>query len=274
VLPGYFEALQTPIVAGRAFTDSDNVPSSTAVIIDESLARKAFPDISAVGQRLLIRIRTPEPEWVQIVGVAAHQRVTTLTRPGREQLFVTDGFLGHGSASRWAIRTAADVRGYARVLRAAFADMSQVVLTEVQPMESLVDRAQVPTRFSFVLIAVLGSSAMVLALVGIYGVMAGAVRQRTAEIGVRMALGADATSIRRLFLGQGTNLGVVGVLVGLAAALALTPRVESMLVGTEATDPVTFASVGVLFLLTALSASWLPARAAARLDPADALRSE
>jgi putative ABC transport system permease protein len=200
--------------------------------------------------------------------------VSTLAQPGREQLFFTDGFLGHGSASRWAIRTAADVHGYRGPLEAAFANMGQVVVADVEPMESLVGRARAPTRFSFALIAVLGSSALLLAAVGIYGVMAGAVRQRTAEIGIRMALGADVRSIRRLFLGQGLALGLAGVIMGLAAALVVTQRVESMLVGTAPTDPVTFASVGVVLLCTALVAAWSPARAAACLDPADTLRLE
>jgi len=275
VLPGYFDTLRTSILAGRAFTDADNTPDRNGVVIDQFLAAKAFPGISAVGQRLLIRIRTPEPEWVEVLGVAAHQRDTSLAEPGREQIYFTDGFLGHGAVSRWAIRTAGDPAVYAAAVRAAIAKVGpHLILTEVQLMDALVDRAQAGTRFSLLLIGVFAVIAGLLAGVGIYGVLSTVVRQRTAEIGVRMALGAAPARIFNLVVGQGLRLSAAGIALGVAAAFGLTRVMTSMLVGVEPTDPPTFAAMALLFLVIATVASWLPARRAAGLDPTTALRVE
>jgi predicted permease len=275
VLPGYFDTLRTPILAGRAFTSADNAPGRNGVIIDQLLAEKAFPGASAVGRRILVRIRTPEPEWVEVLGVAAHQRDTSLAKHGREQIYFTDGFLGHGVVSRWAIRTAGDPAKYAAAVRAAFAKTGpQLMLTEIQLMDTLVERAQAGTRFSLLLIGVFAIVAALLAAVGLYGVLSTVVRQRTAEIGVRMALGAAPASIFNLVVGQGLRLSAAGIALGVAAAFELTRVMASMLVGVKPADPATFAAMAVLFFLIAALASWLPARRAAALDPAGALREE
>ncbi len=275
VLPGYFDTLRTPMLAGRAFTEADNAPDRNGVVIDQLLAAKAFPGTSAVGKRILIRIRTPEPEWVEVLGVAAHQRDTSLADPGREQIYFTDGFLGHGAVSRWAIRTAGDPARYAAAARAAIAKAGpHLMLTEMQPMDALVERAQAGTRFSLLLIGVFAVVAALLAGVGLYGVLSTVVRQRTAEIGVRMALGAAPASIFNLVVGQGLRLSAAGIALGLGAAFELTCVMASMLVGVRPADPPTFAAMAVLFFLIAALASWLPARRAAALDPATALREE
>ncbi len=275
VLPGYFEVMHTPLIAGRTFTDADNAPDRKGVVIDQMLAAKAFGGESAVGKRLLIRIRTPEPEWVEVIGVVAHQRDTSLQVAGREQIYFTDGFLGHGAAGNWAIHAAGDPAKYAPAVRAAISKVDPSLLaTEVQPMDALVDHAQAATRFSLLLIGVFASVAALLAAVGLYGVLSTVVRQRTAEIGVRMALGAAPSSIFSLVVGQGLRLSALGITVGLAAALELTRAMDSMLVGVKATDPVTFGAMAVLFFAIAAVASWLPARRAAGLDPTVALRQE
>jgi len=275
VLPGYFETLRTPLIAGRAFTEADNAPERNGVIIDQLLAAKAFPNQSAVGKRILIRVRTPEPEWVEVIGVVAHQRQTSLAEAGREQIYFTDGFLGHGAAARWAVRTAGDPAKYAGVIRAEIAKLDpHLLITEMQPMATLVERAQAGTRFSLLLIGVLAVIAALLAGVGLYGVLSTVVRQRTAEIGVRMALGATPGSIFILVVGHGLRLSAAGIAVGLVAAFGLTRVMSSMLVGVKATDPATFAAIAALFLIIAAVASWLPARRAAGLDPTIALREE
>jgi putative ABC transport system permease protein len=275
VLPGYFDTLRTPILAGRAFTDADDAPDRKGVVIDQLLAAKAFPGASAVGKRILIRIRTPEPEWVEVLGVAAHQRDTSLAEPGREQVYFTDGFLGYGAVSRWAIRTTGDPARYAPRVRAAIAKVGpHLMLTEMQLMDTLVERAQAGTRFSLLLIGVFAVIAVLLAGVGLYGVLSTVVRQRTAEIGVRMALGAAPASIFKLVVGQGLRLSAAGIALGVAAAFELTRVMTSMLVGVQPADPPTFAAMAVLFLLIATVASWLPARRAAALDPTTALREE
>jgi putative ABC transport system permease protein len=275
VLPGYFEVLRTPLIAGRTFTDADNAPDRMLVLIDQMLAAKAFPGESAIGKRLLIRIRTPEPEWVEVIGVVAHQRDTSLAVAGREQIYFTDGFLGHGTVDNWAIRTAGDPAKYAPAVRAAIARLDpHLLIAEMQPMDALVEHAQASTRFSLLLIGVFASVAALLAGVGLYGVLSTVVRQRTPEIGVRMALGAAPAAIFSLVVGQGLRLSAAGIALGLVAAFELTRAMTSMLVGVKATDPATFASMAVLFFAIAAIASWLPARRAAGLDPTAALREE
>ena len=275
VLPGYFETMRTKLVAGRTFTDADNAPERTVAIVDEALASKAFPNESAVGKRILVRVRGPQPEWVQILGVVKHQRDTSLAEPGREQVYFTDGYLGHGVAGQWALRTSGDPSRYAAAVREEIAKLGgRIVINELQPMDVLVDKAQSGTRFALLLIGVFAAIAALLAGVGLYGVLATLVRQRTAEIGVRMALGAAPSSIFQLVVGQGMRLSTVGIFIGLAAASWLTRAMTSMLVGVKPTDPATFAGIAVLFLVIAAFSSWLPAHRAAGLDPTRALREE
>jgi putative ABC transport system permease protein len=275
VLPGYFEAIRTRLLAGRAFDETDNRPDATGIVIDERLAAKAFPNRSAVGERLLVRVRSPEPEWLTVIGVVEHARHESLAADGREAIYFTDGFFGHGAAGRWAVRTSGDPSSLAASARAVVREMDpRLPVAEVQPMSDFVERAMAPTRFALVLIAVFAGVAAVLACVGLYGVLSTVVRQRTAEIGVRMAFGARSGSIFRLVIGEGLRLSVIGVLIGIGAAWALTRVLASMLVGVEPTDPATFATMVVLFLGIAIVACWLPARRAAGVDPVIALREE
>jgi putative ABC transport system permease protein len=226
-----------------------------------------------VGKRILIRLRTPEPEWVQIIGVVAHQMTTSLSDPGREQIYFTDGFVSFGRIQRWAIRTAGDPGAYAGQVREALKALDpHLSLFEVQTMDVLVEHAQASARFSLLLIGVFATIAALLAGVGLYGVLSTLVRQRTAEIGVRMALGAAPTNIFQLVVGQGLVLSAMGIAVGVAAALGLTRAIASLLVGVRATDPVTYAAIILLFFVIATAASWIPALRAAALDPTEALR--
>jgi len=275
VLPGYFEAMHMRLLAGRFFTDSDNLPGRNFVVIDDVLANKAFHGQSAVGRRILIRLRTPEAEWVEIVGVVAHQHAVSLTEPGREQVYFTDAFVGSGRVGWWAIRTGNAPANYGNAIRAAVKEVdSHLLVTEMQPVEVLVAHAQAGTRFSLILITVFAIIAGALAGVGLYGVLSTAVRQRTAEIGVRMALGAGRQEIFHLVVGQGLRLSAIGVTAGVIGAFVLTRLMRAMLVGVKATDPATFGLVAILFLFVAAMASWLPARRAASLEPARALREE
>jgi predicted permease len=275
VLPGYFETMHTPLVEGRGFTDADNAPDRNVAVIDQALAARAFPGVSAVGKRLLIRLRTPEPEWVEVIGVAAHQRQSSLAEPGREQIYFTDGFLSHGAVSRWALRVEGDPAKYAADARAAIAKIGgNLVVTELQPMDTVVKLARAGTRFQLLLIGAFAVIAALLAAVGLYGVLSTVVRQRTSEIGVRMALGAAPGRIFSLVVGQGLRLSATGIAVGFLAAFAFTRVMTSMLVGVKPTDPATFLVMAVLFFAIAAVASWLPARRAAALDPTAALRDE
>jgi putative ABC transport system permease protein len=275
VLPGYFETMRTPLLAGRTFNESDNDPAVRRLVIDESLAAKAFPNANAVGQRMLSRFFKPQPEWFEIIGVVAHQRLLSLAEPGREQSFVPNGYWGHGLANEWALRTRGDPTKYAGAARAAVANFDRSLLvTKVQTMDAIVERAQTGTRFSLVLIAAFAGIALVLAGVGLYGVVSTVVRQRTAEIGVRMALGAAPAGVFGLMIAYGLRLSAAGILAGLVAALLLTQGMTTMLVGIKPADPLSFAAMAVLFFLISTLATWIPARRAARLDPSSALRQE
>jgi putative ABC transport system permease protein len=194
-------------------------------------------------------------------------------RPGREQLYLTDGYMNHGAAGWWAVRTAGDPAPYAGRVRDEIQKLgSQLLVDGAQPMDALVRKAQAGTRFSLLLIGIFAGIAALLAAVGLYGVLSTVVRQRTAEIGVRMAVGAPPSRVFRLVIGYGLRLIAVGIAIGLFAALELTQALKSMLVEVKPTDPATFAAMAALFFIVAALASWMPARRAAALDPVECLR--
>jgi putative ABC transport system permease protein len=274
VLPGYFETLRTRLISGRTFTEEDNAPGRSVTVVDQFLAAKAFPNQSAIGKRIVIPFI--DPPWLEVIGVVAHQRQASLTEPGLAQIYLTDGFYGIGISRNWALRVAGDPAKYAPAARAAISSLApgRLAVTEMQTMDAIVHRAGAETRFQLLLIGIFAAIAAVLAGVGLYGVLSSAVRQRTAEIGVRMALGAAPKSIFKLVILQGLLLTAAGIGLGLAAAFGLTRAMTSMLVDVTATDPATFAAMTALFFMVAVVASWAPARRAAILDPAAALREE
>ncbi len=274
VQPGYFEVMRTRLVEGRTFTDADNLPGLHLAVIDTRLAARAFPEGSPVGKRFLARVNTPEPEWFEVIGVVAHQRHETLASEGREAMFLTDGFFQFGATNRWAIRTSGDPAALAGPARTTVRELNRALLvTDVQPMQVFVDRAGASTRFALTMIGIFAVIAVVLAGVGLYGVLATMVRQRTSEIGVRLAFGAARGEILKLVVGHGMRLSLLGIVIGVGVALALTRVMGSLLVGVGATDPVTFAAMVAVFVVVALVACWVPARAAARLEPTEALRA-
>ncbi len=275
ILPGYFETMGTSLLEGRTFTDEDNQPGRTYAVVDKILADRAYPGQSAVGKRILIRIQTPEPVWVEIIGVVAHERGVSLSEPGREQVYFTDAYIGSGATDHWALRFGSDPSKYADNVRATIKEFDpHLLVTDLQPMDAVVEKAQSGTRFSLLLIGSFAVIAALLAGVGLYGVLATVVRQRTAEIGVRMALGAQSKNIFQLVVGQGLRLAGIGIAVGLIAAFFLTRGMTTMLVGVKAADPTTYTAMAVLFFLIAATASWLPALRASSLDPVVALRDE
>ena len=200
----------------------------------------------------------------------------SLATPGREQVYTTDGYVDHGRVNRWALRVNGDPAPFAAAVRAAVAQHdSHMVLMEMQPMDTLVDRAQAGTRFQLLLIGVFAAIAAILAGVGLYGVLATLVRQRTAEIGVRMALGAAPASIFQLIVGHGLRLSAAGILAGLAVAAALTRVMSSMLIGVKPTDPITYGVMAAV--CSSGSRRWRRGcrrRRAAALDPTVALRGD
>jgi putative ABC transport system permease protein len=272
VMPGYFEMMKTRLITGRTFTDADNVPTSNVVILDAAAARLAFGDQSPLGKTILARIRTEEPETFTVIGVVEHQRHTTLFGEEKESLYFPYNARG---GNTWAVRVNGDPRRLEPTIRATVAQLrSRALITNVRSLDEMVDVARASTRFALVLMAVFAVIAAVLAAVGLYGVLSSVVRQRTPEIGIRMAFGSQASAIFGLIIGQGLRLSVIGLVIGVAVALAVTRAMTSMLVGIAPTDPITFAAMTVVFLLVATVACWLPARRAAALDPNAALREE
>src|SRR5260370_2598214 len=210
-----------------------------------------------------------------IIGMVGHVRKTSLAVPGREQVYFTDGYVGPGAVNSWTLRVVGNPTGYANQVRTAVKDLSQrLFITNLQPVDELVSHSQSQTTFSLLLIGVFAVIAGVLAGVGLYGVLSTAVRQRTPEIGVRMALGAGRQTIFRLIVGQGLGLSAIGLVIGLIAALMLTRLMTTMLVVVKPTDPLTFVTMVLLFLAIATASSWIPANRAAGIDPNKALREE
>jgi putative ABC transport system permease protein len=245
------------------------------IIIDTVIARKAFPGEAAVGRRLLARVNSDEALWYEVVGVSQHQRRITLAEEGAGSVFFPEGHLGPGAAGRWVVRTHTSPASVLPALRGELAALDPTVaLAQVESLATLVGESAAPTRFALVLIGVFAAVAVLLASIGLYGVLAGVVRQKTAEIGVRIAFGAPTTTIFREFIGKGLQLACLGIAAGVMAALGLTRWMSSMLIGVTATDPLTYGAIGALFVGIAALACWIPARRAARLSPVLALRQD
>ena len=267
---GYFQTMRARLVAGREFDASDEVPGARTIIIDDMLAKMAFPNESPVGKILLARPGGPDAEPYTVIGVVEHLRHTTLVGEENESIYFQGGF-----GNSWLLRTNGDPIALAGPVRAALREVDpQLLVTQVEPLSENVSRAMAPTRFALGLISVFAVLAATLAAIGLYGVLANLVRQRASEIGVRMAFGAQPSSIFRLIIGQGMVLSALGIATGLVGAFWLTRGMSRMLVDVTPTDPVTFAIMTALFLGIAAAACWIPARRAAGLQPNVALREE
>jgi putative ABC transport system permease protein len=259
---------------GRTFTEADNTSGRKLAVIDQSLAEKVFPHQSALDR--LVCVYIPDPTWLRVIGVVEHQRLHTLADRGREQIFVTDGFWGIGISRHWALRTTGEPERYAAIVRSTIAKFApgRFAITDMQTMDPAMKREQAGTRFDLLLIGLFATIAGLMAAVGLYGVVASAVRQRTSEIGLRIALGADPSGVVRLVIVQGLTLGAIGIGIGLVASAGLTRIMTSMLVGIRPTDPATYAVMSALFFLVTAMACWVPARRAGGIDPMVALREE
>ena len=267
----YFKALQIPLLAGRTFEPRDNADGQKVVIINETAAKHHFGSpAEAIGKRL--SIWHDEKFMREIVGVVGDTKTGSLTGDGGAQIYVP-----HAQDSQWnfmglVIRTAGDPAAFAPTLRREVQalDKDQPIYN-VRTMDDVVANSLGTRRVSMELFAVFACAALLLAALGIYGVMAYSVTQRTREIGLRMALGAQKSDVLGLVIRQGMILTVIGVVVGLAGSFALTRLIGNLLYGVAATDPMTFLAIPLLLLFVALIACYLPARRATKLDPTIAL---
>lgn len=274
IIPGnYFEVMRTRLLEGRVFNEADNTSDPGIAIIDDVFARKAFPGTSAVGKRFLARTAGPEPDWYEVVGVVQHQRNESLSKDSRETMYMPDAHVGFGATDRWLLRTTGDPLAIVPAARNELRNIDRtLVIAAVQPLNALVDQSRAPTRFALMCIGVFAVLAAILASIGLYGVLATAVRQRTGEIGMRMALGATARDIFAVIVSQGVLLSAGGIVIGVLAAFWLTRLMTTLLVGVEPTDPTTFITIVASFQAIAALACCIPALRAARLQPAHALR--
>jgi predicted permease len=282
VEPGYLKALGIPLLRGRFFTAQDNEHTPLVVVVDEVFARKYFPGQNPVGKRIHID-RFDRP--AEIVGMVGHVKQWGLDTDDQQSLrsglyipcmqmpddFVAMTPMGSGVV----VRSEGNSAGLLDSIRRMNAQMSsQQVIFDTQTMESHISDSMASRRFSMILLVIFAVLALLLASLGIYGVISYIAGQRTNEIGLRMALGAHQRDILLLILGRGGKLAALGVAIGLAAALGLTRLMASLLFGVGATDPLTFVGVALLLTVVALAACYIPARRAAKVDPIVALRYE
>jgi predicted permease len=276
VTPEYFQAMGITLVKGRAFTDADTAGATQTAIVDETFARLHWPNQDAIGKRIKLGGYQSQSSWITVVGVVRHvksQRFDTVSNVQTYFPFYQDpGFF----SMSLVIRTSVDKPLLlSNAVRDAIqsVDRNQPVFL-VKTMQQLVDESLAQQRLSLLLMSVFATIALLLAAIGLYGVMSYSVSQRTHEIGLRMALGARAMDVMTLVLRQGLALVLVGVTVGLLVALGLTRLMQTVLFGVSASDPLTFIVIAVLLLLVALFACWIPARRATKVDPMVALRAE
>ena len=282
VEPGYLKAMGIPLKRGRFFTEQDDEKSPVVVVVDEIFAQKYFPQQDPIGKRIQInRFKS----LAEIVGVVGHVRQWGLDADEqqtlRSELYIPavqmpDDFVAMmPAASEMVVRSDQASAGLAAAVRRASGEMSnQQVIWGGQTMGWLITESLASQRFLMILLSVFATLALLLASLGIYGVTSYAVAQRAPEIGLRMALGARRFDILTLILSGGGRLAALGVVVGLAAAFGLTRLMSSLLYGVSAYDPLTFSAVAVLLVMVALTACYIPARRAAKVDPMVALRYE
>ncbi len=267
---GYFAAMQIPIVRGRAF--ADNAPARE-IVINEALARRTFPGEDPIGKQLA-EGSDPGHDDATIVGIAADVKQQRLNVEATSEIYYLESQKGFSELDL-VVRTDGDPMALLPSIKARIAELdpSQPV-TRVRTLEQVVERASGPQRLLAELLSAFAAAALLLAALGIYGVVAYTVGRREREIGVRMALGARAFDVLRMVLREGLQLSLIGVACGIAAALALAQLLASFLYGVSATDPLTYALVAIALSLTAALASLLPALRATRVDPAISLRAE
>jgi putative ABC transport system permease protein len=263
---------------GRSFSAADTPDSAPVVVINETLARRIWPNEDPIGKRLKFGLPEDQDEeskpWREVVGVAGDVKMNGVDQATTLQTYLPYAQLPNqalGLVVRAERNPAALASAVEQAIHAIDKDLP---VYAIFTLEQLLSNSLAERRLTLVLLASLAALALLLAAVGIYGVLSYAVRQRTHELGLRMALGAQARDVLALILKQGVKLTLSGIGVGLAAAFALTRWLESLLFGVRPTDALTFAAIALLLLLVALLACWIPARRATKVDPLIALRTE
>ena len=284
--PGYFSAFKIPILRGRGFNESDSTGAPGVVLINQSMAKQYWPKEDPVGQQMIIG-KGVGPEFDEparlIIGVVGDIHDGGLNRDPRPLMIVPEAQVTDGMTAlnarigpvAWVVRTHGDPRQAIAVVTEQLRQASKgFPVAHVRPMEEVVSRSTARDSFNMMLLTIFGAVALILAAIGIYGLMAYSVQQRTQELGIRMALGAGRSNIRNMVVWHGMRLAIIGTVLGIAAAFGLTRLIASFLFGVKSWDPIVFVSVPLILSAVALLAVWLPASRAAKLDPMQALRVE
>ena len=276
VSPDYFRAMNIPVLQGRTFTPEDRTGAPRKLMINQALAQRDFPNEDPVGKRITLgnTDENNQPIWFEIVGVTANVRSQELREEAPPALYFSAKQLPFQNMAI-VVRSTIEPESLAPALRQAVAEVDRTVpVAQVQTMEHIVSESVTQPRFNLFLVGLFGGLALLLSAAGIYGVTSYTVTQRTHELGIRVALGAQVSDVLKLVLGQGMVVIGIGLVLGLAASFALMRLMRSLLFGVGENDPLTFVAITVVLLLVALLACYLPARRATKVDPLIALRYE
>ena len=274
VTPDFFRALRTPFVAGRTFTEVELQGNSNVAIVSENVVKRFWPGEDPIGKRIRRVREASDGPWLTIVGVVNEMKYRSLPENPTDDPDLFLPFSEPEQTLSLLVRTSGDPLSLTASVRSVLREGPGIVTYEINTMSGMVAHETSRRRFTSWLMGIFACSALLLAMIGIYGVMAYTVTQRTQEIGIRMALGAARSDVLRLITGGGLGLVACGLAVGLAAALALTRWIDSLLYGIKPSDPLTFTAAGLLLMAVAFFASLVPALRATRIAPAKALRDE
>jgi len=274
IAPNYFQTMGIARRRGRLLNDRDYGAGRSAVVLSEAAARRFFPDQDPIGKH--VYLGAPDNRLfpdAEIVGIVADVAQLSVANPGAEAVYGTHRLMPFWSTFSFAVRTTADPESLTSAIRAQVGQVDPAVpIFAVRTMDDVVALSRAPARSSMMLVTLFAVLAVVLAVIGVFGVLSYTISQRTRELGIRLALGASARNLELLVLAKGMLPVIGGVLLGLAGAFALTQFMESLLFGVTPQDPITFASVAILLTFVAALASYLPARRATRVDPVAVLR--
>jgi len=286
VAPGYFDVLGIPILRGRDFTTADRAGAPGVVLINEEMARRFWRSSDPLGDRLIIG-KGMRPEYDdepvrEIVGIVGNVRDVGLTRPPRPAMYVPMAQEPDGVTRLnvqllplvWLVRTTGDRAVARRTIERTLAEVSGLAPARTRSMEEVMSESTARSRFNTWLMSLFGACALLLAAIGIYGLMAYSVQQRTREIGIRMALGADRSAVRRMVFRDGLTVTGIGIVVGLIASFGLARSVSALLFQVSPHDAVVFVTVPILLSVCALLGILVPSRRATRVNPIEALRVE
>jgi len=275
ITPDFFKVMRTPLLAGRAFTVDDRANGAGVVIINEAMAKKHFKGQDPIGQRIVFdKVPDSSSTWNTIVGVVKDQHQSKLGIEPQIEVFEP---LTQSSTTGMAVivRTAGDPAALGPAIRRTVTDMDRTLaLSSIETLNQVRAESLARERFLTTLLLLFAGVGLALAVVGVYGVMAQMARRRVREMGIRLALGAQANDVRWLVVRNGLRLVTVGLVIGTAGAFAATRTMQTLLFGVAPKDPLTFIAVPALLVLTAVVATWIPASYASRADPATALRTE